>query len=211
MNEELKKKPDMRRFYLKGTGVGILMFGLIIILTVLIDIDSLEMIFVTIPFVFILLLVLPQFLMYMYVQITSLILLSWEGAWILGLVFFHKKDVEKKTIWSNVIIFLFILIGAMPFLLVQIIGIEFIPLVNTLINDAAVQYSFVYPPAKFIQIYWGVPLWIITWYYAWTLKIPHDIVSKKSLDTTQLQWLIWLIALSGILIVNPVLSVIYFP
>ncbi|MFX1286657.1 MAG: hypothetical protein ACFFB5_23675 [Promethearchaeota archaeon] len=215
MNEEMKKMSSGSQFYLKGTGIGILMFWLVIILSFLIDIRSLELIFRQAPALFLLILILPFFLILMYFQtpngVPSILLLSWEAVWMLGLIVSHTKIIEKKTVWKNTILFLLILIGAAPFLVVQIVGVEFIPLVSTLINEAAVHYSFVYPPAKFIQIYWGVPLWIITWYYAWTLKIPQNLVSKKSLEATQLQWLTWLITLSGILIVNPVLTIIYFP
>ena len=148
MNNEKKDVSSKVRFYLKGTVLGILMFWLVLILFYLINISSWELIFTQAPTLFLLILILPFFLLVMYSQtpngVPSILLLSWEAVWTIGLVLFHMKMIEKKTVWKNVLLFFIILIGAAPFFLVQTVGVDYIPLLNTLIHESAVHYSFVW-------------------------------------------------------------------
>jgi hypothetical protein len=216
MTNSKNKNTDKIKSYLIGTLIGIIVFlSIPSINFILANPLNIIVLITTLPFTILFLgFFSPFFVLAAYLSITSeiplffhyiplFLLLVWT--FILFLVHSRKNQFSNtKIIILNSIL---IVAGFLPFLIVQMIGIESIPILNDTIIAKA-RYHYVYPPERFLQIYWAIPLWFITWFYSWNSSVLQDLVKKKSLSLSQIQWLTWFLILSVILIMNPISSLI---
>ena len=157
---------------------------------------------------------------------TLWLLFLWEIIWVALLIFFHQILKNKSDRRKLVLFSVLIIIGIIPFFLVQFFYLTNNPLISDIIQNAT---EFIYPPIpsymvggeggillpppsiQFIQVYWGIPLWFITWLYMDVINVPQDIVKRRHLNLSQWLWLLGLIIMTTILLMNNVNDFLLYP
>ncbi|MHA1225792.1 MAG: hypothetical protein ACTSR2_04430 [Candidatus Hodarchaeales archaeon] len=195
--------------FIIGFGVFcVLVLGFIIIFSL----DNIGNLLTRLP---ILMIIFPvMLLMYFEETITHLEFLQvfiWEFVFlglILGYHYFKKRLSDKeRTIALSVLV----IMSLLPFLYLQLFGLP------AIMSDALTNvYNFFNFPRdqgviKFIQIYWGIPVWFISWMNLWVSRLHQTILKREKV--TPLQWLslVWVIGISLILLWNKVHLIMVIP
>ncbi len=153
-------------------------------------------------------------------------LFLWEIIWVLMLMFFHKiqrnKSDGRRLLLSSVLITL----GVLPFFLVLFFNLIDFSLISEIIQNAT---EFIYPPVpsymvegtggmllppssmQFIQVYWAIPLWFLTWLYMDIINVSQDFIRRRRLHSSQWLWILCLIIMTAILLINNVNDFLLYP